>query len=94
MAGILVAGLKRAPVLLNVADLWPDAAIQFGALRNRAAIAGARALERSAYRHADLIAVLTPGLHRVLAVEWLERELRSMLRDGRVGDPRPATSEP
>ena len=43
VAGVLVAGLKRAPLLLNVADLWPDAAIQFGALRNRAAIAGAGA---------------------------------------------------
>jgi colanic acid biosynthesis glycosyl transferase WcaI len=65
-AGVAVTALKRAPLILNVADLWPDAAIQFGALRNRRVIAAARALERFAYRRAELIAVPTPGLERVL----------------------------
>jgi colanic acid biosynthesis glycosyl transferase WcaI len=65
-AGVLIARLKRARLLLNVADLWPDAAIQFGALDNRTAVAGARAIERFAYRNADVIAVPTPGLARVL----------------------------
>jgi glycosyltransferase involved in cell wall biosynthesis len=65
-AGIPLGRLKRAAIVLNVADLWPDAVIAFGALDNRAAIAGARAIERFAYRHADLIAVPTPGLERVL----------------------------
>ena len=62
----MIARLKRAPLLLNVADLWPDAAIAFGALRSRPAVAGARAIERFAYGHADRIAVPTPGLERVL----------------------------
>jgi hypothetical protein len=66
VSGVAIAALKRAPLMLNVADLWPDAAIQFGALRHRRVIAGARALERFAYRHADRIAVPTPGLERVL----------------------------
>jgi glycosyltransferase involved in cell wall biosynthesis len=65
-SGVAVATLKRTPLLLNVADLWPDAAIQFGALRHRGVIRGARALERFAYRHADVIAVPTPGLERTL----------------------------
>jgi colanic acid biosynthesis glycosyl transferase WcaI len=65
-SGVVVSALKRARLVLNVADLWPDAAIQFGALRHRGAIRAARALERFAYRHADLIAVPTPGLERVL----------------------------
>jgi colanic acid biosynthesis glycosyl transferase WcaI len=73
-AGVAVAALKRAPMLLNVADLWPDAAIQLGALRHRGLIAGARALERFAYRHADLIAVPTPGLERVLRERGYPRE--------------------
>jgi colanic acid biosynthesis glycosyl transferase WcaI len=65
-AGVAIARLWRAPLMLNVADLWPDAAIEFGALNNRAAVAGARAIERFAYRNADVIAVPTPGLERVL----------------------------
>jgi colanic acid biosynthesis glycosyl transferase WcaI len=65
-SGVAIAAAKRAPLLLNVADLWPDAAIQFGALRHPAVIAPARALERFAYRHAAVIAVPTPGLERTL----------------------------
>jgi glycosyltransferase involved in cell wall biosynthesis len=72
-AGVVVAALRRAPLLLNVADLWPDAAIEFGALRHPAVIRGARALEAFAYRHADVIAVPTPGLERTL----LERGQRA-----------------
>jgi colanic acid biosynthesis glycosyl transferase WcaI len=66
VSGVLIALAKRAGLLLNVADLWPDAAIHFGALRDPRVIAGARALERFAYRHADVIAVPTPGLQRIL----------------------------
>ena len=66
VSGVAIAALKRTPLVLNVADLWPDAAIQFGALRNPALISPARALERFAYRHADVIAVPTPGLERTL----------------------------
>jgi glycosyltransferase involved in cell wall biosynthesis len=72
-SGVAVATLKRTPLLLNVADLWPDAAIEFGALRNGTVIRAARALERFAYRHARAIAVPTPGLQRVL----LERGYRA-----------------
>jgi glycosyltransferase involved in cell wall biosynthesis len=66
---VAVARGRRARLVLNVADLWPDAAIQLGALRDRRAIAGARAIERFAYRHSDLIAVPTPGLERILVTE-------------------------
>jgi glycosyltransferase involved in cell wall biosynthesis len=65
-SGVAIAAFKRAPLLLNVADLWPDAVIQFGALHHPAVIAPARALERFAYRHAAMIAVPTPGLERTL----------------------------
>jgi colanic acid biosynthesis glycosyl transferase WcaI len=68
-AGVAIARGRRVPLVLNVADLWPDAAIALGALTNPRVIAGARALERFAYRHADLIAVPTPGLERVLVAE-------------------------
>src|SRR3954454_2801775 len=65
-SGVAIARAKRARLVLSVADLWPDAVIQFGALDHRGAIAAARALERFAYRHADAILVPTPGLERIL----------------------------
>jgi glycosyltransferase involved in cell wall biosynthesis len=61
-AAIAYARAKRACLVLNVADLWPDSAIELGALDSRLAIAGARRLERAAYRAADAIACPTEGI--------------------------------
>jgi glycosyltransferase involved in cell wall biosynthesis len=65
-AAVAVARLRHARLVLNVADLWPESAIQLGALKNRFAIRGAEAVERFAYRHSDLITVPTPGIRRTI----------------------------
>jgi glycosyltransferase involved in cell wall biosynthesis len=65
-AAVLIARARRTPLVLNVADLWPESAVQLGALENRAAIRAAEALERYAYRHAAMITVPTPGMRRTL----------------------------
>lgn len=57
----LVAWLKRRPWLLEVRDLWPDFAVEVGALQNPALISLSRWLERFLYRHADQIVVNSPG---------------------------------
>lgn len=57
----LLARLKRRPWLLEVRDLWPDFAVEVGALRNPALISLSRWLERFLYRHADRIVVNSPG---------------------------------
>lgn len=61
-AGVVYAAIKRAPLVVNVADQWPASAIELGALTNVRAIAGAEALERWVYRHSAAIAVPTDGL--------------------------------
>jgi len=61
-AGVLYARAKRAPLVLNVADLWPESAVAIGALSDPRAIAAARALEDWAYRHAAAIAVPAAGM--------------------------------
>jgi glycosyltransferase involved in cell wall biosynthesis len=61
-AGIAYARSKRAALVVNVADLWPDSAIELGALRSPAAIAAARTLERAAYRSATTISCATEGI--------------------------------
>jgi glycosyltransferase involved in cell wall biosynthesis len=81
-AGVAVARAKRAGMLLNVADYWPDLAIEHGILRNSAAIAGARWIERFAYRNAEAIAVPTPGLHRRLIARGLRPDHVVMLPHG------------
>jgi hypothetical protein len=66
VAAVWVTRLRRAKLVLNVADLWPESAVQLGALKNRFAIRGAEAMERFAYRHADRITAPTPGVARAI----------------------------
>ncbi len=53
--------IKRTPWLLEVRDLWPEFAIEIGALRNPTLIAMSRWLERFLYRWAPCIVVNSPG---------------------------------
>ena len=66
VAAGVVARMRRAPLVLNVADLWPESAVQLGALRNPLAIRAACSLERFAYAHASAITVPTPGIRQML----------------------------
>jgi glycosyltransferase involved in cell wall biosynthesis len=61
-AAIPYARVKRAALLLNVADRWPASAVELGALSDRRAIRAAELLERAAYRRAAAISVPTEGL--------------------------------
>ena len=60
--GLAAARRHRAPLVFEVRDLWPRAPIEMGALRNPAARALARALEKAAYRGAAHVVALSPGM--------------------------------
>ena len=61
-AAIPYARGKRAGLVVHVADLWPDSAIELGAVSNPAAIRAARAMERTAYSAAAAIVCPTEGI--------------------------------
>jgi glycosyltransferase involved in cell wall biosynthesis len=65
-AAIAYARVKRARLVLNVADLWPDSAVEMGTLNSPQAIGAARRLERGAYRKAAAIACPTEGIFTTL----------------------------
>lgn len=56
--------VRGRPYVFEVRDLWPEMPIAVGALRNSVAIALARWLERTAYRHAAHIIALSPPMAR------------------------------
>jgi glycosyltransferase involved in cell wall biosynthesis len=60
-SGYLVSRWKRAPLIFEVRDLWPESAIDTGVLRNKLIIKIAYAFERFVYKKARLINVLTPA---------------------------------
>ncbi len=59
---VRAAKKNRCPLVFEVRDLWPEAPISVGALKNPLAIAAARWLERFAYRHSSHIVALSPGM--------------------------------
>lgn len=62
VAAIILSALKRAPFVLNVSDLWPESAIQVGALKNPVLIWLAERLEQLAYRRAAIILAMSRGI--------------------------------
>lgn len=59
IAGRVLARVKRCPIIFNVADLWPESAVQMGALSNRLLIALSERLEWTTYKRAKLIWTVT-----------------------------------
>lgn len=62
LTGRVVATLRRAPLVFNIQDVFPDAAIETGAITNRVVISVARWLERLSYRCSDAVTVLSSDL--------------------------------
>ncbi len=62
MAGWIVARARRAPMVFNIQDVFPDVAIDLGHIANPKVIAAARFAERFTYRRADAVTVLSDDL--------------------------------
>jgi glycosyltransferase involved in cell wall biosynthesis len=59
---IIAATINRKPFVFEVRDLWPEVPIGLGILHNRVLVMLARALEKFAYRRANHIIALSPGM--------------------------------
>jgi colanic acid biosynthesis glycosyl transferase WcaI len=62
VTGRLVAWSHGCPLVFNVQDVFPDAAVATGAVTNGAVVAAASWLERVSYRLADAVTVLSDEL--------------------------------
>lgn len=62
LTGWVASRLRRCPLVFNIQDVFPDAAIETGAISNRSLIAAASWLERTSYRAADAVTVLSDDL--------------------------------
>jgi colanic acid biosynthesis glycosyl transferase WcaI len=77
-----VARVRGVPFVFNIQDVFPDVAIELGLLRGARVIAAARWLERTTYRLADAVTVLSDDL-----AENVRGKLAGASSDG-GGDPR------
>ncbi len=62
VAGWLAAVPRGTPFVFNVQDVFPDVAVELGAITDRRVIAVASWLERLLYRRADAVTVLSEDL--------------------------------
>ena len=60
--GLTAKWFRRVPYLFNVADLWPQTAVELGLLKSPAVIAISLFLERLFYRCAERILAITGGV--------------------------------
>lgn len=69
LTGRLVGLVRRAPLVFNIQDVFPDAAVRTGALTNAGVIAFASWLERLSYRQSAAITVLSDDLRDNVAAK-------------------------
>jgi glycosyltransferase involved in cell wall biosynthesis len=81
-AAAAVARARRARLVLEVRDLWPDSAVAMGLVRSPRVIAAARALERFCYRSADRVVALTEGIREGIAAQGVDPAAIALITNG------------
>ena len=87
LPALITHRLRRRPWLLWLHDILPDGATATGLLADGAVLRASRALERTAYRHADHIVVLSRAFTENLSAKGVPREKIELIYD-------PATRQP
>lgn len=62
IAALFLRATKRERFVFMVSDLWPESAIQMGALRSSLLIWAMKRLELTSYNHSSLVLALTAGI--------------------------------
>jgi glycosyltransferase involved in cell wall biosynthesis len=92
----LVALVKRAPLVLEVRDLWPDSAVAMGLIRRGGGLDRvAKAFEWFCYRRAAHVVALTEGIRDGVVAKGVPAERVSVITNGvdqteRAAAPAPA----
>ncbi len=95
-SAVLASRIWRTPLVMFVADLWPDSAVDLGALESGWVLASARGLERWSYRMVDSVSVPTLGLLQRLESKGVARRRLTFLPNGvdtEMFSPRPPDGE-
>ena len=80
---ILLAKLRRARLVLDIRDLWPDELITYGGFREGSVpVRVIRAIERWAYRNADCVAATTQAIIDAIVKRGVPRRKTFLLPNG------------
>jgi glycosyltransferase involved in cell wall biosynthesis len=62
LSGYIISRLRRAKLVMNISDLWPESAVAMGVVRNQAVIRAAERLEGFLYRQSALVTGQSEGI--------------------------------
>ena len=82
IAGRVLSRLKHCPFIFTVSDIWPESAVQLGALHNRILIRLSEWLEWSTYQQAGMVWVVTEGIRDTLLQRGLSPDRMFLLTYG------------
>jgi colanic acid biosynthesis glycosyl transferase WcaI len=92
VAAWLIGALKRAPFIYNVQELYPDAAVSLGAVREGPLLSMLRRMEGFVYDHSFAVTTIAPRMARVISARTKDaRKVRLIPNfvDTRIISPRP-----
>jgi glycosyltransferase involved in cell wall biosynthesis len=82
VAAYCLSVIKRAPFVFEVRDIWPQSAVELGALKNRFLIRLLEAIENHLYRRAALIVPVADSTLRYLIGKGVPVEKISVIPNG------------
>lgn len=85
-AGVWASRLKRAPLILEIRDIWPESIVAVGAMRKSRLIRFLEWLERRMYAAATHIVTVGEGYRRQLVDKGVPQDSISVITNGVDGD--------
>jgi glycosyltransferase involved in cell wall biosynthesis len=82
ITGYFAAEFKKAKFVFNVADIWPESAVELGILKNKTFIRMAEVLENWLYKKSWKIATATEGILEYMVKKGKNRENVFLLPNG------------
>jgi len=82
VAAYFLSLIKRAPFVFEVRDIWPQSAVELGALKNRLLIRLLEAIETHLYRRAALIVPVAESTRHYLAGKGVPEEKIRVVPNG------------
>jgi lipopolysaccharide/colanic/teichoic acid biosynthesis glycosyltransferase len=92
VSGAVLAWLRGIPFVFEVRDLWPQAPVELGIIKNPFLIGLLRFVEGWIYRRADRINALSPGMADGIAACGINQNKISMIPNASDPDLTPRTS--
>uniref|UniRef100_UPI0040481F73 glycosyltransferase family 4 protein n=1 Tax=Limnohabitans sp. TaxID=1907725 RepID=UPI0040481F73 len=80
--GVVLGKLKRVPFVFEVTDVWPDAAIHAGVVKNKVIIFLAKIVEHISYKYSSKIICLTDGIRNSIIKKGVKSNKVILITNG------------